>query len=127
MNRITNPAAAKVAAKLESALDALRAAAETEPAAAFYCLALAVHDAIDRLTLPPIAGGAPDEADAWPATLTPDLDGFRWEPTFEGPLPLSVLAQTAPEFEPTAEDLAEMASWSAGLFTEADALIAHGC
>jgi hypothetical protein len=122
----TNPAAAKLARRIESLMDEIRPAADSDPKLALASLMLGLHDLVDALDLPRIAGGAPDDAEADPESWPARTDNWFWEPQHAGPTPLGVLATSAPEWEPTADDLAEMASWSAGLFTEADAMIVHG-
>jgi hypothetical protein len=136
MNGIPNPAAVQMARRIEALMDDARPAAGSDPALALASLMLALHDVVDELdaipAVPPIRGGAPHDDDfeeLCPESLSdPSWPAYRDDATadYAGPTPLSVLQAQAPEWEPTAEDLAEMASWSAGLFTEADALVSFG-
>lgn len=92
---------------------------------------------VQALTVPPISGGAPDDHEVidpefladpagWPAEFTPELDGYGWAPTFDGPTPIDVLAASAPTWEPSDADWADYAAWSDGRLSEADHLAACG-
>jgi hypothetical protein len=166
------PSLAKIAARLESMMDAARPFRDADDVLdvrlALGSLLLSCHDCLDSLaaiggkasledmadaaaadrmdramrdhlqrvaalTLPPIAGGAPDdfeemspEFEADPAGWPAWTDAYRWEPTFDGPTPLDVLE--ADEFEPerTDADWDAYAALSLGL-SEADHYAAHAC
>lgn len=77
--------------------------------------------------LPSISGGAPDDGETWPTEWSEDLDGYSWEPAWDGPLPLDVLEADAPRFEPSAEDWADYHAHLDGRLTEEDHVTAHGC
>lgn len=77
--------------------------------------------------LPRLCGGSPEVNPAtWPASLDPDLDGFRWAPTFNGPLPLSVLAESAP-FNADYDAWLDRLDAARDCWSDADQLAAHGC
>lgn len=125
-----NRTAAKIASDLESLMDELRPAAESDPKLAFFALLNACHDVLDRLealdAAPPLSGGAPDDAESDPAEWPAWTDADRWAPTFDGPTPLGVLAASAPgplddEYDAWLDCLGST-EWS-----DADQIAVHGC
>jgi hypothetical protein len=128
MVRTTNPAAKSIARRIESLLDDARPGIDDDPKLALAELMNELHGVIDALDalpiLPPLLGGAPHDddfeeldpefvadPDVWPSSYDEDIDGFRWEPTFDGPLPLSVLAETAPTWSPSDQDWNDYAAY----------------
>lgn len=128
MQSITNPAAAKIARRVETLLDDARPGIDEDPRLALAALMLGLHGVIDALDamplVPPLCGGSPDagdwevidpefiaDPDVWPSSYDPDIDGFVWEPTHEGPLPLSVLAASAPTWAPSDQDWRDYAAY----------------
>ncbi len=89
---------------------------------------IAEIEAPAEIELPPISGGAPDDDESDPMEWPAWTDADRWEPNFDGPLPLSVLAESAPTWSPSDQDWNDYGAWcdSQGYGVTEDDLAAAG-
>lgn len=140
MKSIPNSAVDKVARRLEALLDAIRESSPDYVAEMRHRFMLDVHDAVDQLdaiaTIPPISGGAPDDFEEidleglcdpnWPTYPHPEVDGYRWEPNFDGPTPDAVLAASAP-FNADYDAWLDRVDAALDYWSEADQMACHGC